>query len=99
MQTEAAGLDFVEAAAAQLRGVDGGTLIAKQNFEAVGELGTARADAGAIHCDRLIGPSIIAMAHDIGQGFVDRAGDGATIRRRKAENLSEAFERATDDAE
>jgi hypothetical protein len=99
MQTEAAGLDFVEAAATQLRGVDGGTLVAKQYFEAVGELGTARGYAGAIHFDGLIGPSVIAMAHDVGQGFVDRAGDGAALRRREAKNLGEAFERATNDGE
>jgi hypothetical protein len=99
MQTEAAGLDFVEAAATQLRGVDGGTLVTKQNFEAVSELRTARGYTGAIHFDGLIGPSVITMTNDVGQGFVNRAGDGAAIGRRKAEDLGEAFERATNDGE
>jgi hypothetical protein len=35
------------------------------------------------------------MAHDIGQGFINGTRNGPTIRRRKTENLGEAFERAT----
>jgi hypothetical protein len=99
MQAQAARLDFVEAAAAQFCWIDGRTLVAEQDFEAVAALGGARADTGATHFDGLIGPSVIAMAHDIGESFIDRACDGTAIRRRKAEDLSKAFERATNDAE
>jgi hypothetical protein len=99
VQTQPARLDFVEAAAAQLCGVDGRTPVAEQNFEAVAALGSARPDTGATHFDGLIGPSVIAMAHDIGESFIDRTCNGTAIRRRKAEDLGKAFERATHDAE
>lgn len=52
-----------------------------------------------MHFDGLIGPAVIAMAHDVGQSFIDRARDGAPILRRKAEDLGEAFKRAADDTE
>jgi hypothetical protein len=97
MQTEAARLDLVEAAAAQLLGVDRRTLIAKQNFQAIGQMGRATAYTFATYSDGLIGPSVIAMAHDVGQGFIDGAGDGATLGWREAEDLREAFKRAPND--
>lgn len=99
MQTETAGLDFVETAATQFRRVDGWTLITEQNFQAIGWIGSARVDAAAIYLDGLIGPSVIAVAHDIGQGFINRASDRAAVWRREPENLSKAFESATYDAE
>src|SRR5258707_11132233 len=66
VQTQAARLDLVEATAAQLCGVDGGPPVGEQNFEAVAALGSGRPDTGATDFDELIGPSVIAMAHDIG---------------------------------
>jgi hypothetical protein len=48
METEATGLDFVKAAAAQLRGIDSGTLITEQNLKTVGGLGSARRYSSAI---------------------------------------------------
>jgi hypothetical protein len=42
MQAETTGLDFVKAAATQLRRVNGWTLIAQQNLKTIGELGSAR---------------------------------------------------------
>jgi hypothetical protein len=99
MQAQAAGLDFVEATATQLCGVDCGTLVAEQNLKAVGALGSAWAETPAIHFDGLVGPSVIAVAHDIGESFVHGAGDGPAIRRREPEDLSKAFERATHNAE
>jgi hypothetical protein len=99
VQTETARLDFIEAAAAQLCGVDGRTLVAEQNFEAVAALGSARPDTGATHFDGLIRPSVIAMAHDIGESFIDRSRDGTAVGRRKTEDLGKAFESATHDAE
>jgi hypothetical protein len=99
VQTQAARLDFVEAAAAQFCGVDGRTLVAEQNFEAVAALGSARPDTTAAHFDGLISPSVIAMTHDIGESFIDRSRDGTAVGRRKAEYLGKAFERATHDAE
>jgi hypothetical protein len=97
MQTETARLNFVEATAAQLCGIDGGTVVAEQNFEAVGLLGRPRGHTATTEFDGLICPSVIAMAHDIGQSFVDRARDGAPVGRRKPEDLGEAFKRATHD--
>jgi hypothetical protein len=39
------------------------------------------------------------VAHDIGQSFIDGARNGAAIRRRKPEDLGEAFKRTAHDAE
>jgi hypothetical protein len=99
VETETAGLDFIETAAAQLRGIDSGTLITKQNLKTVGELGSARRYSLAIQLDGLVGPSVITMPHDIGEGFVDRTGYRAAIGRRKTEDLGKAFERSTYDIE
>ena len=99
METEATGLDFVKAAAAQLRGIDSGTLITKQNLETFGGLGGARRYSLAIQLDGLVGPSVITMPHDIGESFVDRTGYRAAIGRRKTEDLGEAFKRSTYDIE
>src|SRR6266481_1228310 len=76
VETETTGLDFIEAAAAQLRGIDSGTLITKQNLKTVGELGSARRYALTIQLDGLVGASVITMPHDIGESFVDRTGYG-----------------------
>jgi hypothetical protein len=99
VETETTGLDFIETAAAQLRGIDSGTLITKQNLKTVGELGSARRYSLAIQLDGLVGPSVITMPHDIGESFVDSAGYGAAIGRRKTEDLGKAFERSTYDIE
>jgi hypothetical protein len=39
------------------------------------------------------------MSHDIRQSFIHRARDGAAIRRRKTENLREAFKSAAHNTE
>jgi hypothetical protein len=99
VEAETTGLDFIETAAAQLRGIDSGTLITKQNLETVGRLGGARRYALAIQLDGLVGPSVITMPHDIGKSFVDGTGYRAPIGRRKTEDLGKAFERSTYDIE
>ena len=99
VQTETTGLNFVEPAAAQLCGVDRGTLVAEQDFQAVSHPGRARRHAPTVKFDGLIGLSVIAMAHDVGQSFVHRARDRAAVGRRKAEDLRKTFERATHNEE
>jgi hypothetical protein len=39
------------------------------------------------------------MSHDISQSFIHRARDGTAIRRRKTEDLCEAFKRAAHNTE
>ena len=99
MEAEATRLDFIEAATAQLCGVDSWTAIAKQNLQTVGTFENPGRNALAIDFDGLIGPAVITMTDDISKRFVDRAGDGTALGRRKPEDLGEGLERATHDAE
>lgn len=99
VQAEATGLDFVEATTAEFGGVDLRAIVTQQNLQTGALGGRAAGHPGAVDLNGLIELAVITVTHDVGQRFVDRAGDGATVRRRKAENLSEAFERAPHDAE
>jgi len=99
VETETTGLDFIETAAAQLRGIDSGTLITKQNLKTVGEPGSARRYSLAIQLDGLVGPSVITMPHDVGESFVDRTGLQSGDQAEKTEDLGKAFECSTYDIE
>jgi len=82
-------------AAAHLRGIDGGAAIAEQNFEAGAEtrFGTG-IEARAENLDGQVAAALIAVADDVGQGFVDGAGDGATVGSGKSQSFGETLESA-----
>ena len=52
-------------------------------------------DAAAQQFNRLPRLTVICVANDIGQGFIDRAGHGPALRGRKAQLLREAHHRAS----
>ena len=52
-----------------------------------------------MNLDRAIEAATIAVAHDVGEGLVDGARDGAAVRGGKAQSFRETFEGAADDGE
>ena len=100
METEAAGLDVVEAAALELFRIDGRAVVAQQNFEPFAR--TRRAgtrDAAEDDFNGLVQLAEIGMPHDVSQSFVDRAGDGASVLSGTMEKFGETLESASDGAE
>src|SRR5258708_20380951 len=93
VQPQAAGLDFVQAAPAELRGVDSGAAIREQDFQALARRSSPR-EALAGNLDGLVEATVVAVTDDVGQRLIDGAGDGAAIGSRKAQHFGQALERA-----
>jgi hypothetical protein len=92
MQTESARLYFFKSAHTKMCFFNGGSAIAEQEFEAFGKLRAVLAvDRPDEYFYRLIRPTFVRVANDIGQRFVDSAGDRPAVFRGESEGLRQAL--------
>ena len=99
MQAQAAAPDIVQRAPAKLLGVYGCAAVFQDNLKARSEHAAPRGlDSAEPHLDRLFWLSLIGVANDVRQCFVDRQYDGTAVRLGKTQCLCEFPERVSDDA-
>ena len=90
MQTQAAGSDIPQVAAAELTAIDTDPAILQHNFKSRSARPILRrlyATEG--YLDRLACPSLISVTNDIRQRLVDRQNDCPAFRFRKPQRLRE----------
>lgn len=100
MQSEPTGLDVVQVPPLEFSGIDSRALVAQQDFEALaGTSGRRPCNVAKNDFNGLVQFAEIGMAHDVGEGFIDRPGDRTGLFGGKTEEFREGFQSAANSAE
>ncbi len=88
MKAEASGADFIEGTAFESCWFNRHTSVRQQNFNStLRTFPFAKRQLVATHLDGESGPSAISVAHNVGEGFIHRADDGASVSGLKVHNF------------